>query len=202
MKNVLLVINVLLLAAVGYLYYYNFSAKPNIKASANNETVHVKDTFAAKASIAYIELDSLNKHIVYIKDRRKELEAEQTAIENEWQNGYKRLQAQRDNFIKKGASSPAEMEQMQNTLIQQQQQIDGAKQSKSQKLNEKSFTFMDDIQKKLKEFLADYNKDKKFTFILTAGSGLDYMLYKDTTLNITKYVIDGMNEKMKPTAKK
>ena len=60
---------------------------------------------------------------------------------------------------------------------------------------------MDDIQKKLKEFLTDYNKEKKYMYILTTGTGLDYMVYKDSTLNITKDVIKGMNEKMKATAK-
>ncbi len=202
MKNVLLVINVLLLGSVGYLYYHNFSGKTSTQAQVKNGGLPGKDSSVSNGAIAYIDLDSLNEHIVYIKDRRKELEAEQRAIENDWQNGYKRLQAQRDNFIKKGAASPAEMEQMQNTLVQQQQQIDGAKQSKSQKLSEKSFTFMEDIQKKLKEFLSDYNKTKKFTYILTAGSGLDYMVYKDTALNITKDVIDGMNVKMGAQVKK
>lgn len=202
MKHVLLIINVLLLIAVGYLYYYNFWDKGNSKAVVKNEIAYGKDSGFANAPIAYIELDSLNEHITYMKDKRKELEAEQRAIENDWQNGYKGLQAQRDNFIKKGNASPAEMEQMQNTLIQQQQQIDGAKQSRSQKLSEKSFSFMEDIQKKLKEFLADYNRQKRFTYILTAGSGLDYMVYKDTTLNITKDVIKGMNEKMQASVKK
>ena len=61
---------------------------------------------------------------------------------------------------------------------------------------------MEDIQKKLKEFLADYNRQKRFTYILTAGSGLDYMVYKDTTLNITKDVINGMNEKIQASVKK
>ena len=51
-------------------------------------------------------------------------------------------------------------------------------------------------KKKLKDFLADYNKDKKYQFILTTGNGLDYMLYKDSAYNITDDVIKGMNEKM------
>ena len=117
MKHVLLIINVLLLIAVGYLYYYNFWDKGNSKAVVKNEIAYGKDSGFANAPIAYIELDSLNEHITYMKDKRKELEAEQRAIENDWQNGYKGLQAQRDNFIKKGNASPAEMEQMQNTLI-------------------------------------------------------------------------------------
>ena len=61
---------------------------------------------------------------------------------------------------------------------------------------------MDDIQKKLKEFLADYNKDKKYMYIFTTGTGLDYMVYKDSALNITSDVIKGMNIKLKAGSKK
>ena len=55
---------------------------------------------------------------------------------------------------------------------------------------------MDDIHKKLKEFLNQYNKTKNYQYILTTGTGLDYMLYKDSTFNITADVIKGMNELM------
>ena len=48
---------------------------------------------------------------------------------------------------------------------------------------------MDDIHKKLKDFLNEYNKSKNYQYILTTGTGLDYMLYKDSTFNITKDVI-------------
>jgi outer membrane protein len=57
---------------------------------------------------------------------------------------------------------------------------------------------MESIQKNLKQFLAEYNKEKKYQYILTTGSGLDYLIYKDSTLDITKDVIKGMNEIMKP----
>ena len=86
-------------------------------------------------------------------------------------------------------------------LLLQQQQIDIKKQSSSQKLNEKNFAFMEDIQRKLKEFLTDYNKDRKYMYILTTGTGLDYIVYKDPALNITNDVIKGMNEKMKQLTK-
>jgi hypothetical protein len=38
-------------------------------------------------------------------------------------------------------------------------------------------------------------------YIITTGTGLDYMVYKDSTLNITNDVIKGMNEKMKAAVK-
>ncbi len=203
MKNVSLILNIVLLAAVGYLYYANFSGKHTGDLAARNSSPSMwKDSNCNRPPIAYVELDSLNENISYIKDKRKELETEQKAIESEWEAGYKGLEAQKNNFLKRGASiTQEEAQQFQGILVQQQQQIDAKKQASGQKLSEKSFSFMDDIQKQLKGFLSDYNRDKKFMYILTTGTGLDYMVYKDSSLNITNDVIKGMNEKMKAAVK-
>lgn len=203
MKNFSLVLNIILLVAVGFLYYYDFSGK---KASAVAEKITnnymALDSSGHRPPLAYVELDSLNENITYIKERRRELEAEMKAIELEQENGYRRLQAQKDNFLKRGAAiTEQEAQVFQGKLIEEQQKIDSRKQELSQKLNEKSFGIMEDIQKQLKDFLADYNKDKKYMYIFTTGTGLDYMVFKDSTLNITNEVIKGMNAKMKATAK-
>jgi outer membrane protein len=202
-KNLSLVLNLVLLAAVGYLYYYNFSGRKTNKGPVKNENYAATvDSNCKRPPIAYVELDSLNENITYIKDKRKELDIEQKAIEEQWQDGYRGLEAKKNNFLKKGAAiTQEEAQDFQGKLMQEQQQIDNKKQELSQKLSEKSFSFMDDIQKRLKEFLTEYNKEKKYMYILTTGTGLDYMVYKDTSLNITNDVIKGMNEKMKGLAK-
>lgn len=200
-KNFSIVLNVLLILAVAFLYYHNFSGKKTDKA------VKLSDSFTTSTNgqrppLAYVELDSLNENITYIKERRKELEAEMKAIDVEHENGYRGLQMQKDNFLKRGAAiTEQEAQVFQGKLLDQQQRIDSKKQEQSQRLNEKSFTIMEDIQKKLKDFLAEYNKDKKYLYIFTTGTGLDYMVYKDESLNITNDVIKGMNEKMKGSGK-
>ena len=203
MKYLSVVLNVVLLAAVGYLYYYDFSGKKAEDVAAKISTSYMAtDSNGRRPPLAYIELDSLNENITYIKERRKELDAEMKAIEAEHENGYRGLQAQKDNFIKKGAAvTEEEVQAFQSKLFEQQQQIDNKKQALSQKLNEKNFGIMEDIQKKLKEFLAEYNKDKRYMYILATGTGLDYLVYKDATLNITNDVIKGMNAKMKAASK-
>lgn len=202
MKNVSVVLNLALLVAVGYLYYHSFSGKSNNKFSGKSDINKDYDSNRKHPPIAYVELDSLNENITYIRDKRKELEAEQKAIETEWENEYKKLEAQKNNFLKKGdAITQQEAEQFQKVLIQQQQSIDGKKQTLSQKLGEKGFGFMNQIQKELKDFLTAYNKEKKYMYILTTGTGLDYMVYKDSSLNITNDVIKGMNEKMNSAGK-
>lgn len=204
MKNLSIVMNIVLLLAVGYLYYYDFSGKKTKDVAAKlNSSIKALDSNGYRPPLAYVELDSLNEKITFIKEKRKELEAEMKAIEQEQENGYRNLQAQKDNFLKRGASITEEEAQVfQGKLIDQQQRIDSRKQELSQKLNEKSFGIMEGIQKKLKDFLSEYNKDKKYMYIFTTGTGLDYMVFKDSTLNITNDVIKGMNEKMKAGANK
>lgn len=200
MKNISLALNVVLLLAVGYLYYAHFSGTKPAVAPKKAAVLSAAGSASAsgKPLIAYVDLDSLNEKIHFIREKRKELETEQKAIENEWENGYRNLENQKNNFLKKGnAITQQEAEVFQESLLKQQQQIDGRKQASTQKLGERSYKFMDDMQKKLKEFLEEYNADKNFQFILTTGTGLDYLVYKDSTLNITDDVVNGMNEKMK-----
>lgn len=197
MNKVSVALNVVLLAAVGYLYYYNFSGKksgvivPGLVAKAKDSTLN-------QLKIAYVELDSLNENLVYFKQRRKELEQQQKQIEAEYANSYKELEARQNNFRQKNPNaSPEEIQNISAVLSKDQQEIETKKQGQTQGLNQKSFDLMDKIQKNLKQFLEDYNKQKKYHFILTTGAGLDYLIYKDSTLNITSDVIKGMNAIMK-----
>ena len=197
MKNISLAINAVLLIAVIVLYVKVFSANKVAKASESQTIKEHKSSSSANVPIAFVELDSLNDKINYIKERRTELEGEQKAIETEWQNGYRNLENRKNEFLKRGNSiTQQEAEKFQGELMQQQQQVDGKKQALTQKLSEKSYKFMDDIQTKLKSFLKEYNKEGTYQYILTTGTGLDYMLYKDSSFNITNDVIKGMNDKM------
>lgn len=196
MKNVSLALNAVLFIAVGYLYYVHFSTSDKKSAKGKTNVIANKNADSINgATIAYVDLDTLNEKITFIKTTRKSLEAEQQSIETEWENAYRNLESQKNNFLSRGKSiTQAEAEQFQASLLQQQQVVDERKQSRTQKLNDKSYKFLEDIQKKLKEFLAEYNQESKFTYIFSTGNGLDYMVYKDGSLNITEDVVKGMNE--------
>jgi outer membrane protein len=207
MKQASLVLNAVLLIAVGILYYLHFSSRttPVKKASvAAASSSAAQATANGKPAIAYVDLDSLNEKITYIKNKRKEFESRQESIERTWESGMRGLEAEKNAFMKKHGESTMtkelaeEAELLQGNLLRKQQQIETVKQTESQKLSEESFKFLENVQKKLKDFLATYNEDKQFMYIFTTGTGLDYMAYKDSTLNITDDVILGMNEVLAP----
>jgi outer membrane protein len=200
MNKLSVALNIILVAATGYLYYYSFSGKKSNSAASNTgKYANAKDSCTTQHRIAYVELDSLNENLVFLKQRRKELEQQQKQIESEITNDYKALEAKQNSFIQKNPNaSPDEIQNFRAQLAKGQQDIEIKKQNQTQALNQKSFDLMESIQKKLKQFLAEYNKEKKYQYILTTGSGIDYLIYKDSTLDITRDVIKGMNEIMKP----
>ncbi len=197
MKNISTLLNVVLLAALAFLYFKVFSDTKKQNATA---VIAKKDssTNSNNTIIAYVELDSLNENITYIKEHRKILEKEQKAIETEWRNDMTGLQKRAADFQKNaGVKTQQEGEKLQIELGQLQQQIEAKKQSQTQALSEKSYTFLENIQKELKTCVSNYNKDKKYHYILTTGSGNEYMIYKDDANNITNDVVKAMNEIMK-----
>ena len=201
MKQFSTILNIILLVAVGYLYFLHFSSDKKHSIAGNTVTKHV-DSCLGEPIIAYVDLDSLNNNVNFIKQRKKELEVEQNSIANEYESAYRDMESQKNNFLKRGnAITQKEAEEFQAKLMQRQQQIEATKQSKAQSLAQKGAKIMEDLQGKMKEFLSDYNKDKKYTYILATGTGLDYLFYKDSSRNITTDVVKGLNEKMNKKGK-
>ncbi len=195
MKPVSIITNVVLIIAIAVLYYLHFTDRNGEGKNAKHPQAQAVSKNGSTISIAYVDLDSLNENISFIKDNRKLLESEQHAIELEWENAYRNLEKQKNDFLKRGSSiTQSEAEEFQNKLLQQQQEVDTKKQTLTQKLNQKSYKFMDDIQMKLKAFLNEYNREKVYSYIFTVGNGLDYLVYKDSSMNVTQDVITGMNE--------
>lgn len=205
MKQFSFVLNILLVAAVGILYYLHFSNYKKMSATGNApKGYRQRDSCGDKIPIvAYVELDSLNNNVTFIKLRKRELEIEQKTIAQEYENAYRALTAERDEFLKKGnAITQQEAETFQAKLGQRQQEIEGAKQNKAQRLAEKGTKIMEDMQSRVRAFMKEYNKDKNYSYILATGTGLDYLFFKDSTLNITKDVIKGLNQQMKEAVKR
>lgn len=196
MKQFSTILNIVLLIAVGYLYFLYYGGNHKNRFAGNEVHRHI-DSCLGSPVIAYVDLDSLNNNVGYIKQRKKELEAEQNVIAREYENSYHDMENEKNNFLKKGnAITQKEAEDFQAKLVQKQQQVESDKQQKSQNLAQKGAKIMEDMQTKLKAFLNEYNKDKKYTYILATGTGLDYLFYKDSTKNITKDVVKGLNELM------
>jgi outer membrane protein len=205
MKQFSFVINILLTAAVAVLFYLHFTGNKSNLTEAEKHTSNywVKDSCGDNIPVvAYVELDSLNNNVSFIKVRKKELESEQKSIAQEYENAYRSLTAEKDEFLKKGnAITQQEAEAFQAKLGQKQQEIENNRQVKGQRLAEKGAKIMEDMQSRVRAFMKEYNKTKNYSYILATGTGLDYLFFKDSTLNITSDVIKGLNQQSKEAVK-
>jgi outer membrane protein len=197
MKQLSLAINIILLLAVGYLYYKNFSSTaPSNKNST--AVIPTKDsTQSSTQKIAYIDIDSLSEKIVFFKQSRKALEQQQKSIETAIINDYKTLEGRQSSFYQKNPNpTPEQVQRLNAELGQEQQKIEATKQKKGQELSQRNFELVEKIRVSLKDFLTEYNKTKKYQYILTTGGEMDNIIIKDSTMNITADVIKGLNQKL------
>ncbi len=194
MKNLSLVINVILIILVGYLYFSFFSDKTPDKgnkslnvSAATSDSVH-----SGSPSIAYIDLDSLQSHYKYYQNIKAEFEKKQTAANNEIVSLQKKFQSRTGELQQKAAGmTPAEQEKAMAEINQMQQSFQTRKENLDKELFDYNTRMKDDILSKIETYLKDYNKDRRYSYIFSYEPG--FMFYKDSTLNITDDVVNGLN---------
>ncbi len=191
MKNFSLVLNVVLLLLVGYLYYVHFSSS---KKTAGSTTHQLKDSSISHGNkVAYIDLDSLQSRYEYYKILKADFERKQVASNNEISNLQKRYQTRAMQLQQKGATmSPKEQEAAMAEINQMQQGLQAKKQSLDNDLFNSNSKMKEDILTRIQNFLKEYNKDGRYDYVFSYEPG--FMFYKDSALNITSAVINGLND--------
>lgn len=180
-----------------------------VVASCNKQAPKVEEKSAstntanAGMKIAYIEVDSIMSQYKFCKEYSLILEKKSQNIQNTVNAKGRSLQAaaakfqqdiQNNKYTQQQAEAVQAGLQKQNADLQALQQRLGAEfQAETEKFNK---ALRDSIQ----HYLAVYNKDKKFSLILSKAG--DNILYADKSYDITNEVIAGLNKAYKPVAKK
>ncbi len=178
------------------------ACQPGGKNAKNTDTSSTSGSNAgapltAGGRIAYVDLDSVEAHYEYFKEKKSELEKRQQAIDNELKGNLRALQNEAADFQRRANNNQltqSEGEAAQRTLMEKQQQLEAKRQNLSQQYMEQEAKFNEDLQKRLDDFLKTFNSDKKYAFIFSYRSGASNILYKDESLDITAPVIDGLNK--------
>ena len=159
--------------------------------------------FAAQAAptetkIAFVEVDSIMSQYKFCKDYSLILQKKGQNIQSTLAQKQQALQAAAANFQQKlqqnaytreqAQSIEASLQKQNNDLQALNQRLSGEFQSETEKYNN---ALRDSIQ----HFLAVYNKDKKFSLILSKAG--DNILYADKAHDITNEVIAGLNKAYK-----
>jgi outer membrane protein len=164
---------------------------------ATSTSASTNNAASATGKIAYVNIDSLQTKYTAYKTASDALAAEQSKLEAELQQSIQKFQSEAAAFQQKqqtgGFSSESEAKSMQQRLGQMQQSIESRRQNAGDQLQKKQMAFSDQYQKYIDDYVAIYNKDNKYDFILYYSKA-GQILYANKALDITEDFVKGLNE--------
>lgn len=188
MKSGMLIWNLLLSAAVAVLLFLQL--KPAKKAAVIKSPV--TDSTVKSVKIAYFEMDSVEAQFDMVKevkaeivDKNTELEKNVAGLDDEYRKKFESLDS-------KQYTSQEEKDRAQAELSQFGETLKARKEDYEQKFQDFVMRRNLAVKGKIEDHLKVYNKDGRYTYIISYEPGLFY--YKDTSLNITRDLVRGLNE--------
>jgi outer membrane protein len=192
-------------------YFFGALAFAAMMASCNNASPKMDEkpqTAGAEnlsgMKIAFVEVDSLMTQYNFAKDYSVTLQKRSNNARNTLTQKTNELQAAVNNFQQKlqnnaftsreqAQSVQAGIERRQRDLQELQARLENELALETQKFNTA-------LRDSLNNFLASYNQDKKYDLIISKAG--DNILYANRKYDITQDIINGLNKRYKPAAKK
>src|ERR1044072_697042 len=197
MKNISTILSILALVLIGVLFYLHFSGGSKPKSTV----VTADKTESNSFSVAYFDIDSLQEHYEYFKDVSGDIKKKETAMNAELNDLSNKAQRTIRKWQEKGNNiTQAEGEQAQREVGLLQQQYQQRKGELEQDMQKLQVDRMTELRKQVEEFLKEYNKSKKYSYILSYEPGF-IIYYKDSAYNITGDLITGLNTQYKEKKK-
>ncbi|MCD8297663.1 MAG: OmpH family outer membrane protein [Prevotella sp.] len=179
--------------------------------SCNNSAPKVDEKAAsmspvdANMKIAYVEIDSIATQYKFCKDYAAILEKKGQNIQNTLNAKGNALQAAVTKFqqdIQNNQYTQQQAESVQASLQKQQTDLQALQQRLSSEFQTETDKYNNALRDSLQHYLAVYNKDKKYSLIISKVG--DNILYADKTYDITNEIITGLNKAYKgmPAEKK
>jgi len=192
MNKGLLALNIVLLISVAILFFLFFNKKDNASAAIPIRNNHDTAIQKQQTPVAYFDMDSIEANFFLWKQVQTEVVKREAGINdtiNQMRNGfqsyYQKLQAQSANL------SPRQKDSLGNELAQMDAEI----KNRTAELNQKYQTYFmsrqQEIVTKIKNYCKEFNKDKKYSYIIAREPGLFY--YTDTAYNVTSELLKGLN---------
>jgi outer membrane protein len=193
MKNLPIILNIILFALVGHLYYLQSkSAKPS-----EATVVLPPASQAGGARIAYVNGDTLDANYQWLKQQKD-------AIEQRMMNAEKSLASKEEALMKDAAALQEKFQSGTMTQVEAEK-ADGALRQRAQKLEEEkarlSKSLSEDQKKAFNDLYANVEAKLKtlssqigYDYILSYSRGGQILLANDS-LDITKQVLELLNAK-------
>lgn len=202
MKNLVSIFTGVLTIAVCILFYLHF--KYHKQLNQISDKVRINDTSSNRPlRIAYVDLDSIQEKYIYYKEKMKEFEKRKENADRDLNSSFQKIENERVAFVQRGNSiTQVEAEAFERDYTRKMQNLESQKRTMENQIQEEGIKTMDDLKRRINDFLEKYNQTEDYSYIFSYSSGLNVLFYKDKAYNITDEVVEGLNEAYKQSQKK
>jgi outer membrane protein len=190
MKKLSIALYVVIFLAIGILFVLHFTGNKKSVNSGSAPNV-------TSQGIAYVNIDSVIVNFDMFYDRRDELvskqksaEAELTSKGNQYEKGARDYQ----DKVTKGLVTRATAAQMEESLLQQQQELVSLRDRLQANLMEEEQVMNRQILEYITNFLEENKDEFNYQYIFGKSFG-GIVLYSDSALDITNKVLESVNKK-------
>jgi len=200
MKKLSVILFVVLFLAVAALFILHFTSnKSNPHMYDSGSGVEISDQ-----GIAYVNIDTIIFNFDMFFDRREDLLGKQKKAETELTTTGTRYERDAKDFqekVNKGLVTRATAAEMEQSLMQQQQNLVNLRDKLQSDLYEEEQVMNRQILEYITKFLEANQSEYNYQYILGKSFG-SVLLYSNEALDITKRVLDGLNTQYKTEKKK
>lgn len=191
MKRFLIIFNVVLLVAVGVLYFLYFTYV--------REDLHQRKAAEAQVAnsfkVAYFDFDTLETYY----ELSKKVRADLIRVDSINQSILSGLQKKFGDKVNEIRSLGSAVSQTQQSAYQQQlDELRNEYQQKQQELGQQQqtefITKQNDVKNHIQNYLKEYSHDKGYAYVFATKEYDDFVYYKDTIRNITFDILKGLNQ--------
>jgi outer membrane protein len=188
MKNISLILNIVLLVAVGALFFLHFSGGKSDPSSSTSAST------PSDLKIAFINSDSVLKHYDYLKVNQEQLEAKAKKVQQDFRSRAQGLQNEIAAYQRNvGSMTLSQVKAVEEDLGKKQQNLQLYQQSLEQQMMEEEGKLRKELYDRITVFLKKYGADNGLQLVLKFDPSSD-LLYGGDALDITAAVTKGLNE--------
>ncbi|HQQ96382.1 MAG TPA: OmpH family outer membrane protein [Cyclobacteriaceae bacterium] len=189
MKNLPLILSAVLLVAVAALYYLHFSG-PSASQPASATT-------AGDLKIAYINSDTILKYYEYFKVNSDRLEAKSKRLDQDLKSRAQGLQSEFESYQRNASTlTIGQARAVEEDLGKKRQNLQMYQESLSQEIMTDQDKLRGELYSRITKFLKTYSQQKGIQVVLKLDAASD-LWYGESALDISKEVVNGLNEEYK-----
>jgi len=201
MKNASLAINAVLFVLIIVLFFMYSSLKKSINGDSGSTSTSTSTMPASVgkqkgARIAYVNADSINANYKLMRVFKDDVTQRQSALQNEYEVKGRKLQDEYQAYQQKaqaGNISQIDAQNAQKDMEVKKAELDGIQRKQDELLKEVQDKNLQ-IQQKIQNYIATFNKKAHFDFVLGYTNIGGTVLYANDSMDITRDIVSGINK--------